>query len=192
MEEIMDRSVWGAANPRGRYADRGNDQGAIVHHTAGTFVEPETGRPGPKWYRLIAQGRASIAVRRAVAAHESGKRKVAEREMAAMRAIQSSHFARGWTDIGYHAVIFPSGRIYAGRPRTALGAHATGANHQTGISFAGNFDRDRPTERAIRAFWDLVKVWDIWGIRGHYQVNATACPGRYVKQALDLDPGPSR
>ena len=59
-------------------------------------------------------------------------------EEARMRTIQNSHFARSFSDIGYHFVIMPSGRIYEGRSDRKRGAHDT-INDGFGISFDGSY-----------------------------------------------------
>lgn len=59
-------------------------------------------------------------------------------EEARMRAIQNSHFARPFSDIGYHFIIMPSGRIYEGRSDRKRGAHDT-INDGFGVSFDGSY-----------------------------------------------------
>ena len=188
MATIVDRATWGAAPPRRDYTGRGNSPRCVVHHTAGDWVRPEKGRPGAKWWALLATGKASIQVRRALRAWEKDRDNVIARECAAMRAMQAAHFARGYLDIGYHAVTFPSGRIYLGRPTWAVGAHTMGANSELGFSFAGNFEHDRPTPAALAAFTEWQEKHGVLSVRGHYRVpgNATACPGRYLKMALGV------
>lgn len=188
MVTTVDRSTWGAAKPRGTYTNRGANTRCVVHHTAGEYVTAESGRPGGKWWALLAAGKASIQVRRAIRAYEKDQADVITRECAAMRAIQASHFARGFMDIGYHFVVFPSGRIYDGRPAWAVGAHCLGANTELGFSFSGNYEKDRPTPRALEAFDRWRDGMGVSSIRGHYRVpgNATACPGKYLKMALGV------
>ena len=58
-----------------------------------------------------------------------------------MRDIQRLHQqGRGWSDIGYHYIIMPSGRIYEGRPNAKKGAHDA-INDGFGVSFDGSFER---------------------------------------------------
>jgi N-acetylmuramoyl-L-alanine amidase len=45
---------------------------------------------------------------------------------------------RGWSDIGYHFLIMPSGRVYEGRPQNKRGAHDR-VNDGLGIAFDGQF-----------------------------------------------------
>jgi hypothetical protein len=92
---------------------------------------------------------------------------------ATMRAIYGFHAdVRGWGDIGYHYVIAPDGRVFAGRwhggrPGVVAG-HALGHNTGTeGIAVLGNFDDTLPTPDAWRSLVSLL---------------ASRC------RALDLDP----
>jgi N-acetylmuramoyl-L-alanine amidase len=111
-----------------------------------------------------------------------------------MRSIQRAHFAHGWSDIGYNYVIMPSGRVWEGRGYGIRGAHTANNNTNTiGVSFAGNYDVNRPTRASLRAYRRLVRHLrragaDIKRVRGHQQMpqQATACPGRYLMRALRL------
>ena len=106
-----------------------------------------------------------------------------EEEKERMRQIQQGHLNNGWTDIGYHLVIFPSGRIYEGRPSSAVGAHTLGYNTgYAGWSLDGNYDVSKPTKAAIKS---CHRAREILGVAdkplyGHYQLNPTACPGKNV------------
>lgn len=45
-----------------------------------------------------------------------------------IKKIREWHLARGWSDIGYHLVINPSGQVDRGRSLTTQGAGVSGAN----------------------------------------------------------------
>lgn len=187
MTDVIPRGEWGARPPRGKYTPTRWGSTIIVHHTAGEYVTPTPGRPGLGWRaRKFLTNRK---VQRALRAYDRKDGKVEEREEAAMRSIQALHQSgNGWTDVGYHYVIFPSGRVYEGRPAETLGAHARNANQHPGVSFAGNYEQRVPTPASLSAFHHLVT--DLGGkvLIGHYRVpeNATACPGRHLKTALGL------
>ena len=52
---------------------------------------------------------------------------------------------RGWSDIGYHYLVQPDGRIDAGRPVDRPGGHVRGDNKRTvGVSMVGNWDEAEP------------------------------------------------
>jgi hypothetical protein len=105
-----------------------------------------------------------------------------------MRAIQRWHFERRFVTIGYHLVISPSGRVFAGRPLDRLGAHTLGFNTgSVGICLMGNFQLERPTRAALAALRDARTVLVPGGtsvpLRGHKEHpghHSTACPGRYL------------
>lgn len=156
---IRGRALWRAVPPRDRtYDEWSAGVTLVVHHTAGSRPRSE----------------------------------LQEREE--MRSIQRSHFANGWSDIGYNYVIMPSGRVYEGRGYGIRGAHTLNHNTRTiGVSFAGNYDEHKPSRAQLRAYRQLVQRLRQHGafitrVRGHKQMpdQATACPGRFLMQALDL------
>lgn len=110
--------------------------------------------------------------------------KSAAAERLHMRVIQGWHFTRGFIDIGYQRVVFPSGRVYEGRPLGTLGAGVTG--HNTGsvhYSLAGNFEIEKPTRAALDAVSRQMTADGTADLTryGHYQLQPNACPGRHMK-----------
>lgn len=110
-------------------------------------------------------------------------------ERAHMRQLQNFHMdSRGWSDIGYNFLIFPSGNVYEGRGKRKLGAHTTGHNSDCGISFVGNFETEKPTAQAIGSFYQLRGKLGIE--RGlmfpHCRTFSTSCPGKNIRAALKL------
>lgn len=107
-------------------------------------------------------------------------------EKAYMRRIQQGHFARGFIDVGYGAVAFPSGRIYLGRPFSVVGAHTLNNNTgKAGFALAGNFEHETPTAAALRAIPQIRRLIAAVPqarrerpLTGHRDHNPTACPGR--------------
>lgn len=109
------------------------------------------------------------------------------------RQVQAEHMdGRGYADVGYHALVGPGGRVYAGRAFEALGAHSDGtydgasANRVTlGVAFLGNYQHDRLTVRAKRAALALEYLWALrlgraLDVTMHRETKATACPGDHV------------
>lgn len=100
------------------------------------------------------------------------------------------HLNQGWSGIGYHFLIRKDGTIEQGRPLGAVGAHVYGENrHTVGINLAGNFEMGTPTEEqeasAALLIASLCTVYQLdpqWQgtVKGHRDLNATACPGRYL------------
>lgn len=123
----------------------------------------------------------------------SGGARAAERKH--MRYLQQIAFNRGFADISYNFVIFPSGRVYRGRGWGIVGAHTQGSNSVAhAFCFVGNFESDRPTKDALetaavlhRRGIKLSKVRKGGFIRGHRDAPdaATACPGRHLYSEID-------
>jgi hypothetical protein len=110
-------------------------------------------------------------------------------EAAYMRRIERLHLERGWLAVGYHFVIMPSGRVFAGRPTWALGSHVSGHNEgAAGISLAGNFEEERPEQAALRSLaalrLGLARQGDTLPLIAHGDLKATLCPGRRLREAL--------
>lgn len=97
--------------------------------------------------------------------------------------IHRMHKNNGWSGIGYHYYIKQDGTIYEGRPANTIGAHASGSNSNSiGICFEGNFENEYMTEAQKNAGKELVAylkdIYNISVVKGHRDVNATACPGK--------------
>ena len=57
--------------------------------------------------------------------------------------IRQWHLKRGWSDIGYHFVIYIDGTIAIGRPIQRVGAHVKGYNKNSiGITYVGGVDKN--------------------------------------------------
>lgn len=57
--------------------------------------------------------------------------------------IRGWHKKRGWSDIGYHWVVYLDGMIVKGRPESQPGAHVAGFNTGSiGIVYVGGLDKD--------------------------------------------------
>ena len=126
----------------------------------------------------------------------AGGKRTRAQEKAHMRELQRIAFSRGFADISYSFVIFPSGRIYKGRGWGVVGAHTEGSNSVAhAFCFVGNFERDRPTPQALESAAHLHR----YGVRrGHIRRNgfieghreapgaATACPGKFLFNKLGV------
>jgi N-acetylmuramoyl-L-alanine amidase len=106
--------------------------------------------------------------------------------------IRSWHKKRGWSDIGYHYVIYLDGSVHAGRDVAKVGAHVAGHNADTiGVVYVGGTDaggkaKDTMNAAQETAFVNLVKhLRDQYGpltLHGHNEYAAKACPSFNVKQ----------
>lgn len=111
--------------------------------------------------------------------------------------IRKWHLARGFSDIGYHYVIYRDGSIHPGRAENLIGAHCTGQNsYSIGISLIGGLAADgktpkdtrTPAQRAalIRLLRELRAKYPAASIHGHNEFAAKACPSFNVKTDPDL------
>lgn len=101
------------------------------------------------------------------------------------------HKARGWSDVGYHFVIYIDGSVHAGRAVEKTGAHVAGHNATTiGVVYVGGTDaagkaKDTMNAAQETAFVNLVKhLRDEYGpltLHGHNEYAAKACPSFKVK-----------
>lgn len=98
--------------------------------------------------------------------------------------IHNWHLANGWSGCGYHYFVNKRGEVFKGRPDNVIGSHAKGFNSTTlGICFEGDFEREVPPQVQIDAGVELVeylkKKYNISKLKGHGELMATACPGKY-------------
>jgi hypothetical protein len=104
-----------------------------------------------------------------------------------LRTMQGFHESRekGFGDIAYHFVIDPNGKIYEGRPYSAVGETKTDYNPDGHllICLLGDFEKQTPSDEALESLSRLVA----WGIRAfglstdaigtHRDFAHTTCPG---------------
>lgn len=107
--------------------------------------------------------------------------------------IRRWHKKRGFSDIGYHYVIYRDGSIHAGRPLDVIGAHTTGHNGTSigicyigGCTVDGKKAKDTRTPQQKAALIELVRslkvVFNVSKISGHNQYAAKACPSFDVQK----------
>jgi len=109
-------------------------------------------------------------------------------ESAIMRGIQTFHMGpqREWDDIGYGFVIFPSGRVYAGRGFGVVGAHTPGHNSEPSVCLIGSFSDSLPTTAALQSLNWLKSELLVKKLKGHRDGYPTSCPGNKFYARLKL------
>tara|TARA_R100000479_G_scaffold175136_2_gene125283 strand:+ start:714 stop:1136 length:423 start_codon:yes stop_codon:yes gene_type:complete len=94
---------------------------------------------------------------------------------------------RGWSDVGYHYIIYLDGTVHAGRPVERSGAHTKGHNSNSiGICYIGGVETDGKTPKDTRTpeqkaamdnlLFVLADIFDGATIHGHNEFAAKACP----------------
>lgn len=101
--------------------------------------------------------------------------------------IRQWHLQRGFSDIGYHYVVYRDGSIHIGRDESIIGAHCTGHNtNSIGVCYIGGVATDGKTPKDTRTAeqkQSLVKLlkelktkYPQASIHGHRDFSSKACP----------------
>lgn len=101
--------------------------------------------------------------------------------------IKQWHLARGFSNIGYHYVIYRDGSIHAGRVEAEIGAHCTGHNsHSIGVCYVGGCasngttpkDTRTPQQKdaLVKILTELKDKYPKAAIHGHRDFASKACP----------------
>lgn len=115
-----------------------------------------------------------------------------KQECSHMRYLKGIALSRGFSDISYNYVAFPSGRIYVGRGIKVVGAHTLGHNEDPGLAAVGNYAIKKPTRRMVASiayhFGSRLpnKHGTMRKMYSHDATYATSCCGYYLKKALKL------
>lgn len=101
--------------------------------------------------------------------------------------IRRWHKQQGWSDIGYHYVIYRDGSVHDGRDVNLAGAHCTNHNrYSIGVCYIGGVAKDGKTakdtrteeqkEALIRFLKELKVLYPKATIHGHRDFSSKACP----------------
>lgn len=101
--------------------------------------------------------------------------------------IRQWHLQRGFSDIGYHYVIYRDGSIHIGRDESIIGVHCTGHNtNSIGVCYIGGCASDgktpkdtRTTEQRqslVKLLKELKTKYPQASIHGHRDFSSKACP----------------
>ena len=105
-----------------------------------------------------------------------------------VKDIRNWHLQRGFSDIGYHFVIYRDGTVHRGRPAEFAGAHTLGQNkNPIGICYIGGCAADgkpkdtRTPEQRFALFklvYELMQQYNIpiSKVFGHREFANKACP----------------
>lgn len=107
--------------------------------------------------------------------------------------IKKWHLARGFSDIGYHYVVYRDGSINKGRDESKTGAHCTGHNtHSIGVCYIGGCAKDGKTPKDTRTdaqkksllvlLRELKSKYPMATIHGHREFANKACPSFDAKK----------
>lgn len=109
-----------------------------------------------------------------------------------VETIRGWHKRQGWSDIGYHYVIYLDGSVHEGRPLEAVGAHTTGENTcSIGICYVGGCDQNMKPKDTRTAAQEVALVKLVKSLKerfpgatvhGHNEFAAKACPSFDVQK----------
>jgi N-acetyl-anhydromuramyl-L-alanine amidase AmpD len=108
-----------------------------------------------------------------------------------LERIRAAHRNRGFGDIGYHYLVDPAGRVWAGRELSWQGAHVANQNPgNLGICVMGNYEIQQPNQAQLEAVERFVAAQmgqyhiRIADVKTHQERAQTACPGRSLQPRL--------
>ena len=101
--------------------------------------------------------------------------------------IRKWHLQRGFSDIGYHYIIYRDGSIHTGRDESVIGAHCKGHNSNSigvcyigGVAADGKTPKDTRTNEQRQSLLKLLKELKVKypkaSIHGHRDFANKACP----------------
>ncbi len=109
--------------------------------------------------------------------------------------IRRWHKEQGFSDVGYHVIVYRDGSIHPGRPLDQVGAHCRGHNAQSiGVCYVGGLDstgvkpKDTRTQAQRTALRQVVSLFEALFPKahtyGHNNFAAKACPCFNVKTEM--------
>jgi hypothetical protein len=146
-------------------------------------------KPARSTFGKVADPVSMVFIHTSVTA-QLPKNATVRQEKDAMLTLQGIAFGRGFSDISYSFVIFPSGRIYEGRGWGKEQAATLGYNVVSySICMGGNTDMYHETKAQRDSIVWLIergqkqdRIKEKVDVRGHREVAPKACPGRHVTE----------
>lgn len=169
-------------------------------------------KPNTEWVYTAYAGQ-SITLKRSkrridyIAVHCTATR---EGQARTVEQIRADHLQRGFSDIGYHYVVYRDGTVHVGRNVDINGAHVSGYNsHSIGIAYVGGLEnrpdvaysqlkaKDTRTEQQkaslLALLIELRKLYPKAKIQGHRDFspdknhNGTIEPSEWIKECPSFD-----
>lgn len=116
------------------------------------------------------------------------------RGLETVKSFSRYHTSKSWKAIGYHWLIGPDGKIFAGRKMSEVGAHAgnSGNPRSIGVCLIGNLQgEDKVTQLQARAFAALHSALrkkyygsGVSSLRFHRDFMNTNCPGQITREEV--------
>lgn len=125
--------------------------------------------------------------------HHSGPPASVVSGPSAFRGWQSYHFSLGWPDLAYHFIVGRDGRVYEGRPHTAVGDTATDYD-PTGhflVVVEGDYEFETLSAEQFESLARLLawaaQEFDVSPdtIAGHRDHASTFCPGDNIQRLIE-------
>lgn len=159
---------------------------AVIAFQKANGLKPD-GIVGEKtWAKLNSQGLALVKSKRVINKIIVHCTATPEGRVTTVDDIRLWHKQRGFSDIGYHYVVYLDGTVHNGRDVNLVGAHCSGYNaNSIGVCYVGGCDKslnakDTRNEAQKAALLQLLKrlrtMYPNAKIHGHRDFSSKPCP----------------
>lgn len=109
------------------------------------------------------------------------------RKKATIEEINKIHLRNGWEKLSYHVVINYKGEVNLVNDFNTYSYHTKGKNKKgIAIALVGNYELEEPSKEMIKSTRNIIDIicklpnLHVEAIKGHKDVKATLCPGKYA------------